>query len=157
MDPQRFRLVADVYAGVEFDLRLLAGRRRSFGRAQTTTAFFSFAGSLIVRKARWDDAGPDEAWGKPLGTLAFGPETLHDLRSVTKSVVGLLYGIALDRGLVPPLEAPLLAQFPDYPALAAVPPRARLPDAPAPTTMSRTVSIPRPAQMPRSIESQNDV
>ena len=27
-----------------------------------TTAFFSFAGSLIVGKARWDDAGPDEAF-----------------------------------------------------------------------------------------------
>jgi CubicO group peptidase (beta-lactamase class C family) len=56
----------------------------------------------------------------------FGPDTLHDLRSVTKSIVGLLYGIALDRGLVPPPEAPLLAQFPEYPELATDPQRARL-------------------------------
>jgi CubicO group peptidase (beta-lactamase class C family) len=70
--------------------------------------------------------GSDEAWGEPLGKIAFGPDTLHDLRSVTKSVVGLLYGIALDRGLVPPPEAPLLAQFPDYVDLAADPARARL-------------------------------
>ena len=54
------------------------------------------------------------------------PETLHDLRSVTKSIVGLLYGIALDRGLVPPPDAPLLAQFPEYSDLAADPRRARL-------------------------------
>jgi CubicO group peptidase (beta-lactamase class C family) len=46
---------------------------------------------------------------------------LHDLRSVTKSIVGLLYGIALDRGLVPLAEAPLLAQFPEYPDLVADP------------------------------------
>ena len=56
--------------------------------------------------------------------VSFGPETLHDLRSVTKSVVGLLYGIALDRGLVPPPDAPLMAQFPEYGDLAADPARA---------------------------------
>lgn len=72
------------------------------------------------------DAGSDEAWGRPLGVVTFTPETLHDLRSVTKSIVGLLYGIALDRGLVPPVDAPLLAQFPQYPDLAADPQRARL-------------------------------
>ncbi|MDQ7251554.1 serine hydrolase domain-containing protein [Dongia sedimenti] len=70
------------------------------------------------------DRGPDEAWGAPLGEIDFGPDTLHDLRSVTKSIVGLLYGIALDRGLVPPPEAPLFAQFPDYPDLAGDPARA---------------------------------
>jgi CubicO group peptidase (beta-lactamase class C family) len=70
--------------------------------------------------------GADESWGNPLGTIAFGPDTLHDLRSVTKSIVGLLYGIALDRGLVPPPEAPLFAQFPEYPDLAADPARALL-------------------------------
>jgi CubicO group peptidase (beta-lactamase class C family) len=70
--------------------------------------------------------GADESWGRPLGTISFGPDTLHDLRSVTKSVVGLLYGIALDRSLVPPPGAPLLAQFPEYPDLAADPARAAL-------------------------------
>jgi len=63
------------------------------------------------------ESGSDENWGTPLGTVQHGPETLHDLRSVTKSIVGLVYGIALDRGLVPPPDAPLLAQFPDYPDL----------------------------------------
>lgn len=63
--------------------------------------------------------GRDENWGKPLGEVTFDAQTLHDLRSVTKSVVSLLYGIALDRSLVPPPEAPLLAQFPDYPDLQA--------------------------------------
>jgi len=70
--------------------------------------------------------GADEAWGRPLGHVGFGRETLHDLRSVTKSVVGLLYGIAHDRGLVPDPATPLLAQFPGYPDLAADPARASL-------------------------------
>lgn len=71
-------------------------------------------------------SGADESWGRPLGTVAFGPDVLHDLRSVTKSVVGLIYGIARDRGLVPPPEAPLVAEFPEYPDLAADPARASI-------------------------------
>lgn len=63
-------------------------------------------------------SGADESWGRPLGAVAFGPDTLHDLRSITKSVVGLLYGIALDRGVVPPLQTPLLAAFPEHADLA---------------------------------------
>ena len=68
--------------------------------------------------------GEDQDWGRPLGRVDFTPETLHDLRSVTKSVVSLLYGIALDRGLVPPPGAALLHCFPAYPDLARDPARA---------------------------------
>lgn len=68
-------------------------------------------------------SGEDENWGMPLGPVTFGPQVLHDLRSVTKSIAGLLYGIALERGLVPPPEAPLLSQFPQYPDLATDPAR----------------------------------
>ncbi|MEV6344068.1 serine hydrolase domain-containing protein [Actinoplanes sp. NPDC051851] len=71
-------------------------------------------------------AGEDFAWGEPLGPVTFGPGTLHDLRSCSKSITALLYGIALDAGSVPPPAAPLLEQFPDYPDLAADPARARL-------------------------------
>jgi len=70
--------------------------------------------------------GIDETWGRPLGTRSFGPDDLHDLRSVSKSVVGLLYGIALAEGIVPPPDAPLLAQFPEYSDLTADPARRRL-------------------------------
>lgn len=79
-------------------------------------------GGAVVLEPYFD--GIDESWGRPLGIVSFGSETLHDLRSVTKSVVGLLYGIALDRGLVPPPDAPLMAQFPDYGDLVADPARA---------------------------------
>jgi CubicO group peptidase (beta-lactamase class C family) len=83
----------------------------------------SRAGRLVLERYC---EGPDERLGKPLGRISFDPETLHDLRSVTKSIVGLLYGIALDRGLVPLLDAPLLAQFPEYADLAADSARGRL-------------------------------
>ena len=58
--------------------------------------------------------GKDERWGSWLGIREHGPDTLHDLRSVTKSIVGLLYGIALGEGKVPAVDQPLLAQFPEY-------------------------------------------
>jgi CubicO group peptidase (beta-lactamase class C family) len=71
-------------------------------------------------------AGTDDAWGRPLGKVAFGPETLHDLRSVTKSIVGLLYGIALAAHQVPAPDQLLLAQFPEYADLARDPQRAAI-------------------------------
>ncbi len=40
--------------------------------------------------------------------------TLHDLRSATKSVTSLLVGIAIDRGLIGGLDAPIDLFFPDY-------------------------------------------
>lgn len=63
-------------------------------------------------------SGADEDWGLPLGNVTFGPDVLHDLRSVTKSIVSLLYGIALHRGLVPGLDSPIVLQFPEYADLA---------------------------------------
>ena len=70
--------------------------------------------------------GDDENWGKPLGTIAFGPTVLHDLRSVTKSIVGMLYGIALADGKVPEPQAKLYDQFPEYADLARQPGRERI-------------------------------
>jgi CubicO group peptidase (beta-lactamase class C family) len=71
-------------------------------------------------------AGEDQSWGQALGVVDHGPKTLHDLRSVTKSIVGLLYGIALGEGLVPGVDAPLVEQFPEYADLAADPERAKI-------------------------------
>lgn len=36
--------------------------------------------------------GEDWSWNESLGVVTFGPETLHDIRSVTKSIVGLCTG-----------------------------------------------------------------
>ena len=68
-------------------------------------------------------AGPDTARARPLGVVRFGPDTLHDMRSVTKSIVGLLYGVALTAWQVPTPEAKLFEHFAEYPALADDPAR----------------------------------
>src|SRR5215469_12363141 len=59
--------------------------------------------------------GTDEAWGWPLGTVTFAPDVLHDLRSVSKSVVGLVYGLALPAGKVPSPEASFTTSSPSRP------------------------------------------
>jgi CubicO group peptidase (beta-lactamase class C family) len=80
-------------------------------------------GALVLERY---DAGEDEVWGRPIGRVAFGPDTLHDLRSVTKSILGLLYGLALAQGKVPSPERPLLEAFPEYAEFATDPRHKRL-------------------------------
>jgi len=94
------------------------------GRFENLHGVVIARGGKIVLERYYD--GEDETMGRPLGAVAFGPNELHDLRSVTKSIVSLLYGIALGEGTVPPLDAPLIDQFPEYPDLAADPPRRRI-------------------------------
>jgi CubicO group peptidase (beta-lactamase class C family) len=86
-------------------------------------------GVVIVRNGRLVleryFEGDDYARGSQLGKVTFNPDTLHDLRSASKSIVGLLYGIALADRKVPPPEAPLFASFPEYTDFAADPARNR--------------------------------
>jgi CubicO group peptidase (beta-lactamase class C family) len=71
--------------------------------------------------------GEDEARDRgAIGHIAFKPDTIHDLRSCSKSIVALLYGIALNQGKVPPPEAPLFTAFPEYADLASKEGRDRL-------------------------------
>lgn len=67
--------------------------------------------------AEWYFAGPDERRGEALGVVEFGPETLHDIRSATKSVVAILFGVALSEQAIASIDAPALDYFPEYPDL----------------------------------------
>lgn len=102
------KLAAGIESGLLRDLHIVVASR---------------AGQIVLERYY---EGPDVNWGAPIGQVSFTPDTLHDLRSVTKSIVGVLYGIALDRGLVPAPEAPLLAEFPQYADLAKDPKRSGL-------------------------------
>jgi CubicO group peptidase (beta-lactamase class C family) len=59
-------------------------------------------------------AGEDEIWGRAIGRVAYDTGKRHDLRSVTKSVTSILVGIALDRGWLKDIDAPVFAFFPEY-------------------------------------------
>jgi CubicO group peptidase (beta-lactamase class C family) len=65
----------------------------------------------------WYFAGQDETIGErgpiALPHVAFGADTLHDVRSVTKSVVSILFGIAYSDGAIKNLDAPVFDYFPE--------------------------------------------
>ena len=61
--------------------------------------------------------GHDEPWGMGDGRHDFDATTKHDMRSVSKSVISLLVGIAIDRKLIKSADEPVVKFFPDYSAL----------------------------------------
>ena len=80
------------------------------GFANVHAVIVEYKGKLVVEQY-WE--GPDEDWGTPLGLVSHGPETMHDLRSVTKSVTSLLLGIALGEKFHEALEQPITSFFPE--------------------------------------------
>ncbi len=72
-------------------------------------------GGRLVYEEYFD--GFDERWGQPLGRVSMTRETKHDLRSVTKSVVSALAGIAIGAGQIKSLDQPVVQWFPESPEL----------------------------------------
>ncbi len=58
--------------------------------------------------------GADQDWGSDIGHVTFDRGTLHDLRSMSKSVTSALIGIAQAEGLVPDVQTSLAELFPDH-------------------------------------------
>lgn len=62
-------------------------------------------------------SGYDEPWSAQRGQYDFDATTKHDMRSVSKSVVSLLIGIAIDRKLIAGVDEPVVKFFPEFSAL----------------------------------------
>ncbi|MCA6115849.1 serine hydrolase [Bradyrhizobium sp. WSM 1738] len=89
------------------------------GRLAATNA--NVHGVVIVRRGtlvfEQYFPGYDEPWGMGGGRHEFDAQTKHDMRSVSKSVISLLVGIAIDRELIKSADEPVVKFFPDYAAV----------------------------------------
>lgn len=87
------------------------------GEANIHSVIVERHGRLVAELYR---RGPDTSMKFLLGlnlfasNADFGPATLHDIRSVSKSVIGLLVGIAKQKGEIKSLAIPVLDFYPEY-------------------------------------------
>jgi CubicO group peptidase (beta-lactamase class C family) len=57
--------------------------------------------------------GTDEIYDQRVANATFDADTLHDMKSVSKSVASLAFGIAIDRGLIRNVDEPVFSFFPE--------------------------------------------
>jgi CubicO group peptidase (beta-lactamase class C family) len=57
--------------------------------------------------------GADEIYGRRVENVTFDADTLHDMKSVSKSVASLALGIAIDRGIIGSVNEPIFTFFPE--------------------------------------------
>ena len=62
MHPRKPHPILDAPDGSVYDLGAPGDRKEFFERGLTTTAFFSFMSSLVIRKEKWDSAKVDETF-----------------------------------------------------------------------------------------------
>ena len=67
---------------------------------------------MLVYEQYFD--GDDMRGSTWIGIAPHDANTLHNMESITKSVIALLVGIAFDRGLLKNLDAPIFSFFPEY-------------------------------------------
>jgi CubicO group peptidase (beta-lactamase class C family) len=66
----------------------------------------------LVYEKYWP--GTDESWGMGLGKLMHGKDSLHDIRSISKSIVSACTGIAIQQGKIKGVDQRVFAFFPEY-------------------------------------------
>jgi len=71
----------------------------------------AYQGKLVYEKYL---SGDDKSWGIPVGHRDFNENSLHDLRSISKSVTSLLLGIALGDDFETALSRPIIEYFPEF-------------------------------------------
>jgi len=89
----------------------LAAQGRAAARPNVHTVLVVRHGKLVFEAYA---AGKDENWVEPLGVVPHDAATKHDVRSISKSVVSLLFGIALERKLIAGTDVPVMSFFPEY-------------------------------------------
>jgi CubicO group peptidase (beta-lactamase class C family) len=66
----------------------------------------------LVYEKYW--GGKDESWGDDLCFVKYNQDSLHDIRSISKSIVSACIGIALQQGKIKSVDQKVFDFFPQY-------------------------------------------
>lgn len=75
------------------------------------SVLISYHNKLVYEKY-W--AGKDEHWGDDLGRTIHAKDSLHDIRSISKSIVSACIGIAIKQGKIKSVNEKIFDFFPEY-------------------------------------------
>jgi CubicO group peptidase (beta-lactamase class C family) len=66
----------------------------------------------LVYESYWP--GKDESWGRDLGVITHSKDSLHDIRSISKSIVSACVGIAVQQGKIKSVDQKIMEFFPGH-------------------------------------------
>jgi CubicO group peptidase (beta-lactamase class C family) len=92
------------------ELCRMADRLAASSDANVHSVLVARGGKLVFERYF---RGSDEINSHPVGKVTFDADTLHHVKSVSKSVASLAVGIALDRGLIRSINEPIFSFFPE--------------------------------------------
>ena len=94
-------------------LCMMADRLAS-SAANVHSVLVARGGKLVFeRYFRGADEIPGRIYGRRVENVTFDADTLHDMKSVSKSVASLAVGVAIDRGLIRSVNEPIFSFFPE--------------------------------------------
>ena len=88
----------------------MADRLAASGTANVHAVLVARGGKLVFERYF---SGSDEIQGRRVRNVTFDADTLHDMKSVSKSVASFVLGIAIDRGLIGSINEPIFSFFPE--------------------------------------------
>ncbi len=92
----------------------MADRLAASSDANIHAVLVARSGKLVFEQYfRGADEIPGRIYGRRVKNVSFDTDTLHDMKSVSKSVASLALGIAIDRGLIRSVNDPILSFFPE--------------------------------------------
>jgi CubicO group peptidase (beta-lactamase class C family) len=92
----------------------MADRLAASSDANIHAVLVARSGKLVFeRYFRGADEIPGRIYGRRVANVTFDADTLHDVKSVSKSVASLALGIAIDRGLIRSVNEPIFSFFPE--------------------------------------------
>jgi len=92
----------------------MADRLAASSEANIHAVLVARGGKLVFeRYFRGSDEIPGRFYGRRVENVSFDADTLHNVKSVSKSIASLAVGIAIDRGLIRSVNEPIFSFFPE--------------------------------------------